>query len=206
MGADGFIVVGFTTPSPSFTIEEEAEAVAMFLEVIDFFHIRKKESSLAYTRRLIECIPARFHKRLILHSHYSLAEEFELGGVHNIDSVSCHSLEEVEQSFTEFTDRKSDSLSIKYAFLSPVFDSISKSGYRSKFHLKDSELIDTVSRYPVVALGGVTPEHFTILFDSKFAGAALLGYLWSPKLSLEEKIDALKKKLLQVRGGQLLYK
>ena len=66
-----------------------------------------------------------------------------------------------------------------YVFLSPVFDSISKTGYAAAFP-DGAELSDRLicSRYPVYALGGVTRERLEEVHALGFAGAALLGAVW----------------------------
>ena len=63
-----------------------------------------------------------------------------------------------------------------YVTLSPIFDSISKMGYVSKFRL--DELPAALAGKRVVALGGVTPEAFPALREAGFIGAAMLGWLW----------------------------
>ncbi len=67
---------------------------------------------------------------------------------------------------------------VDYAFLSPIFDSISKAGYNSHFEEQvlrkyaDQGLLDNV-----VALGGIDGENVVKVRDLGFAGAAFLGYL-----------------------------
>ena len=77
-------------------------------------------------------------------------------------SRSCHSLEEASSPAA-------------YRFLSPVFDSISKTGYRAAFDL--GSLRGKVDE-TFVALGGVTPDRLPLLADIGFGGAAFLGYIW----------------------------
>lgn len=203
VGKSNFLTIGITLPGSFVDVMKEVDIISAMLEsnAIDLFHIRKPDSTADYTRKLIEGIDRQLHNRLILHSHYVIYDEFEFGGWHykpsclqelpkqksefptQILSRSCHSKEELEADSEPFT----------YSFLSPIFDSISKEGYASNFSLDDDELKNLNSRFPVIALGGVTPDKFTNLFDMKFAGAALLGYLWSPNLSTDEIIRNLKK-------------
>ena len=60
-----------------------------------------------------------------------------------------------------------------------VFDSISKQGYAAAFADR-AELASCLatSRYPVLALGGVTPARLAEVAELGFAGAALLGGVW----------------------------
>lgn len=65
-----------------------------------------------------------------------------------------------------------------YLTLSPIYDSISKEGYKSSFERKDLE--NEIRNLPidVIALGGVTPDKFEELKAIGFAGAAMLGYFF----------------------------
>ena len=68
-----------------------------------------------------------------------------------------------------------------YVFLSPIFDSISKKGYKHSFFNKDLEEagINGIINERVVALGGVTPEYIPQLRAWNFGGAAFLGDIWN---------------------------
>lgn len=144
-----------------------------------YVHLRHPGASLRDMRNLIEAIPARLHPRLKLHGHFDLLHSFNIGGVHlnsrcpsappgyrgNI-SCSCHSIEELK------------GLSgMEYATLSPIFDSISKHGYRAKFTPDDLRRLDDVTNVPVIALGGITPERVDALAGYNFSGYAVLGAL-----------------------------
>lgn len=169
--------------APEF-VRGEAETIRRLLDAgIDRLHLRKPASEEGAMRRLIESLPAALYPRLSLHDHLPLAAEYGLGGVHlngrnpeapagftGLRSRSCHSFEELTACATT-TD---------YRFLSPIFDSISKSGYRSAF---DEEALRRAARQGVIdartlALGGVEPERLPLLRDVGFGGAALLGSIW----------------------------
>ena len=202
-----FTIIGLTTPDVWDSTEEEAEAITGYLSnnpycgyqdrsnewpAIDFMHIRKIDTDPSYVRELLRLIPSALHCRLTLHSHPEVLHEFKFGGLHLKNGVnfnegegkmrisrSCHSLEEF---------LKMEGPECSYSFLSPIFDSISKEGYNSKFSLSDQSLLETVDSHNIIALGGVTPDDFQKLYAAKFAGAALLGYLWSPKTEIAAKI------------------
>jgi thiamine-phosphate pyrophosphorylase len=72
---------------------------------------------------------------------------------------------------------------LDYCFLSPVFDSISKSGYTSAGFLaaekrQGLERALKEAPLPVLALGGVGPGCLGELRAAGFAGAAVLGAVW----------------------------
>lgn len=127
-----------------------------------------------------------------LHDHFNLATEMGMGGIHinrrnwivpdhfnGLISRSSHSIKELA------ADTSSD-----YVFLSPIFDSISKSGYMSGFSKNElSEAsTDGVIGECTVALGGITPERLPYLSDLGFGGAAFLGYIWHGN-NADERFD-----------------
>lgn len=173
--------------SPRF-LPDEGERIAVLLAEGNFWrvHVRKPEASADDLRRLLSTIPAWCYPRLVLHDHHELCGEYCVGGLHlnrrNPDapkfarssglslSYSCHSLSEVEL-------RKSK---MNYVFLSPIFDSISKRGYRSKFSLSELQkaAAEGIIDSKVVALGGITKDNLPLLQSLHFGGAAMLGAIW----------------------------
>ena len=155
----------------------------LFRNGLEVLHLRKPYSSIDDTARLIKSIDAPFHQRIVLHDNYSLTEMFDIRGVHLNKrntvapdkeklsvSCSCHSFGDI------VTYHGCD-----YVFLSPVFDSISKTGYNSRFtseqlcKAKDEGIISE----KVMALGGVTLENIPLVRQYGFGGVVVLGALWS---------------------------
>lgn len=174
-------------------IEDEAEKITRLLKAgIDYVHIRKPGYTLREVRDLIEDIPYPLRRRLRLHGHFELLNDMNLGGVHlnhrnpeapaNAASItaSCHTLREINES-----DR------FDYVTLSPIFDSISKEGYCSRFN--PDAISGEIRGKKVIALGGVRPESFNMLKQKGFYGAALLGYIWQG--DFEERLSHLSEYL-----------
>lgn len=145
-------------------------------------HMRKPGYSQSELRALLEALPPEVRGKVRLHDHFELCREYAVQGVHlnqrnptppaGIHSVSagCHSLSELQEK----------KAGCEYVFLSPIFDSISKQGYKSNF---SPELLENAARNGVIdkqvfALGGVRAEHFPLLRHWGFGGAALLGEIW----------------------------
>lgn len=151
-------------------------------EKVDIVHLRKPAWSKAEMEALINAIPSDLHSRLKLHDHFSLLNRYDLGGVHlnsrnpvppaNAKSVSksLHSIEELVETCGTCYD---------YVTLSPIFDSISKPGYRSPFPQDLSLLTPLLTGKNVVALGGVTPDKLPLLESVGFHGGAMMGALWN---------------------------
>ena len=197
----------------------EAEAVTALLEAGAWrVHVRKPAAGSDSIARLLEHIPAALYSRISLHDHHELAARFGVGGVHlnsrnpsvpdgfgGMVSRSCHSISELSQ-YGPVCD---------YMFLSPVFDSISKSGYTSRFSLEEirrrivagsdvaTARMDVMSSDGncrsvdwgrVFALGGVCPDNIRLLEEAGFGGAAVLGYIWEP-FRLDHDCAALSERL-----------
>lgn len=172
--------------TPELPHEHEIEFISRILDAgFDYVHLRKPDYTLPQLREYISAIPAQHHNRLKLHSHFSLASEFNVAGLHlnqrcNIVpqglpntlrlSRSCHAASELNNLGK-----------YEYVFLSPIFNSISKRGYSSRF--SQGDLIE-IFKQPdthdkIVALGGIMPGHLVQLNNLGFAGAAFLGFLFN---------------------------
>ena len=163
--------------------EGESDALnSLFDNGMELLHLRKPKASETETAHLIEQIRQKYHHRIVIHDHFSLATEFHLKGIHlnhrnphipnhfqGTKSLSCHALDELAQH-----------PEMDYLFLSPIFDSISKDNYMSSFPesllytLKENGVIHE----KIIALGGVNPQNVCKVKDYGFGGAAVLGGLW----------------------------
>lgn len=184
----------------------ETDCIARLSEAgAEYLHLRKPGCSETQMRDLIERIPPRYRRRLIVHRHFGLAKEYGLKGIHLSSSHenipegfegmtigrSCHTVEEASR-FGKICD---------YVFLSPIFDSISKQGYRSAFSLEKLSVAfrDGSLGKNVMALGGIDDTNIVKVAETGFAGAALLGYIWGKheiweKNDIPEKHDIPEKK------------
>lgn len=150
----------------------------------DIVHLRKPDVDIDYCRNLLERLTPSERRRIVIHDHYSLYDEFALRGIHlnrnfatypphyrGTHTRSCHTLDEVVRYKDE----------CDYLFLSPIFDSISKRGYSSKF--SHDELLSAsragIIDNRVIALGGVTPDKIDYLKSLHFGGIAMMGALSS---------------------------
>lgn len=165
----------------------EATAVAALLDCgWDRVHLRHPGASRRDMINLLEQIPQRLHDRLVLHGHFDLVNEFNLGGLHlnhrcptppalysGAVSRSCHTIDEIKEC-------EKDGRHYAYVTLSPIFDSISKAGYTSRFDDAELKKLREIKDIPVIALGGVTFDRIQQLSNYNFSGFAMLGSLpWS---------------------------
>ena len=180
--------------TPTYFVEEDQIITALFEEGLDILHLRKPNLPAVYAERLLTLIPEKFHKRIVIHDHFYLKEEYKLKGIHLSNrnpiapdeytghiSASCHTFDEV----------KVDKKSCDYVFLSPIFNSISKEGYKSHFTEEDirNAVKEGIIDRKVIALGGINDENIMYIKDFGFGGAAVLGSLWNRFRRLKELTD-----------------
>ncbi len=172
----------------------ETELVSQLLENHKFtFHLRKPGASFEEYKNYLSEIPENLHGQIMLHGAYDLIHEFDVKGLHfstknrhlkssfdgRLCSTSSHSLQEAEELDKEYN----------YQFLSPVFPSISKPGYKGELDL--AEVQNYLQRQrpgKIVALGGVTEKHLEKLNRMGFDGVALLGRIWGNNPSTDKNI------------------
>ena len=171
-----FLVIGITQP---YFFKDEARQINSLLEEkkAHYIHLRKPGSSYGEMENLIQDIKPEFHPFLKLHDHFSLIEKFELGGIHlnSRNPVAFPNAAQISKSIHHPAEIK-DTEDLNYFFLSPIFDSISKKGYKAAFN--PEELPSFISGKRAIALGGVTPDKFLMLKNLGFYGGALLSYFF----------------------------
>ncbi|MCD6018870.1 MAG: thiamine monophosphate synthase [Bacteroidetes bacterium] len=191
------MVIVISSPTP---VTKEASLInQLFDEGLPVFHLRKPDSSSQELVLLLQEIDSIHHSKIALHSHHYLAKSFGINRLHyteasrkqlthvdfseneNTLSTSVHSVED----FTNLSEHFS------YAFLSPVFNSISKPDYEAKpFDLSELSKNKTTK---LIALGGIDETNCGKAYEMGFDGIALLGAIWNS----EDKINAFKNILSQ---------
>ena len=167
----------------------------LFTNGLQRLHLRKPSFSLNDTRHYIREIDEQYHSRIVLNGCFELMDEFMLGGVHlnskvrndrskmkKVVNVPPH---EISTSFHSWQEIKEDLFPYGYVFISPVFDSISKKGYKAGIDLLGANEIKREcvlgNRYcpDIIGLGGVGVEQIVPLKEKGFDGAAVLGGIWT---------------------------
>lgn len=180
------MIIVITNPKP--ITNEHSIINQIFSNGLDVLHLRKKEFTELQLREYIEAIPKNYYSRIKLHSHYHLANEYGLRGIHTsstaqqregVVSKSFHSLEEIAKNRDV----------IEYGFLSPIFDSISKEGYKKEFDFEEIRDYLATCSQKIIALGGVDEDKIEILKELNFSGIALLGAIWQSENPIEKFIQ-----------------
>lgn len=184
--------------------KHEAEVINHLFEMgLQHFHLRKPNWSTEEIRNLLESVRPTFFHRIVIHDQFQLAVDLGLGGIHftsntkdqmqewlsfeGSQSTSCHSLGELH----ELQDQ------IDYAFLSPIFPSISKQGYHVNFDFDELEnFLGKYNKAEVIALGGIELEKVQTCRHIGFDGIAALGSIWQEgktQTKLADRFMKLKK-------------
>jgi thiamine-phosphate pyrophosphorylase len=174
--------------NPSFVANEISNIASLFEEGLSLLHIRKPDFSEMEMAQFIHQIKLELRSKLVLHNHHELAEDFGIIRIHFSEkdrrnsvnyparfSKSCryatstHSIEDFNVLENDF----------EYAFLSPVFKSISKENYYPKENLFAALKSRTNHSTKCIALGGIDSENIKKTLENGFDDVALLGTIWN---------------------------
>lgn len=190
-----FILYPTKNISPQMIVISNPTAIAneinvihsLFEEGLQLFHIRKPEYSLREMVSFIAQVNPEFRPQLVLHSHHELIEKFKINRIHfteekrkTIDLKEYRNrniqLSTATHSIADFNALAPD---FEYAFLSPVYPSISKKGYLPKENLFETIKTRTNTKTKLVALGGISSENTATTLTNGFDNIALLGTIWN---------------------------
>lgn len=188
--------------TPYFFVEEHQILNALFDEGLDILHMRKPNTEPVYSERLLTLISENYRKRIVVHDHFYLKNEYGLKGIHlnhrNPElppkykghiSCSCHTADEI----------MAHKRSCNYVFLSPIFNNAnieSETSHLSQALLRDMAQRKVIDR-KVMALGGVNLDNMQRVKDLGFGGAVVLGDIWN-RFSLHSAQD-FKSLIIQFR-------
>ncbi len=187
--------------SSSQSVRSEIRKLVELFELgLKQFHVRKPDFTDFDMMNYLSQIPEKYRTRLVLHSHYHLAESFHLKGIQvgknrlqegllyqgqfQYFGYSAHTFEEIEEHQQTFS----------HFFISPVFDSISKENYRSSFDVSElSDFLVKHSQLNIIALGGIDNQSIKRIKSVGFKGFAVLGTIWQSKNLSEVFRELLKE-------------
>ena len=186
-----FKIIVVSTPDH---VANEADAIQGLIDDgFETIHLRKPDWTKVELLALIKQIKPSNYKKLVIHQHYDLIEKYNLKGIHftekyrnELSDIQIKGLATVlkrrgmtlSTSFHNFDDLNEQGKYFDYAFLSPVFDSISKQAYQSKFSLETLKkgFAQIQTKTAVYALGGINAENVHLLVGVGFEGIATGNY------------------------------
>ena len=167
--------------TPFFFIEEHQILTALFDEGLEALHLRKPGTEPILSERLLSLIPDTYRRRIVVHDHFYLKEEYGLRGIHlnqrNPElpvnykghiSCTCYSFDEVAQR-----KRMMD-----YVLLSRVLPEAGDAPRFTPDALRKQVELGLIDR-KVYAQGNIGLDNVAEIKACGFAGAVLFGDIWS---------------------------
>ncbi|UIR56900.1 thiamine phosphate synthase [Sphingobacterium sp. SRCM116780] len=157
----------------------------LFQAGLELLHIRKYTYSALEMYGYISAIDESFRNRLVLHTHHELAQKTAVNRLHfnerdrvagkqnsytkdYILSTSVHSMDDFNALDQQWS----------YAFLSPMFTSISKPGYGQNNSVQTDLHLRKNNQVQLIGLGGIREDNISLLLNNGVDGVALLGTIW----------------------------
>ncbi len=169
---------------PTFFVEEDKILEALFDEGLDDLHIYKPGASPVYVERLLSLLPDSTHRRITVHDHYYLKEEFGLAGIH-LDSPTAIKPSGYKGNFSRSCNDigllKESKKKARYVLLHNIFDSLSEPQNKASFSPTELQMASyhgLIDKH-VYAMGGLTADHIRMIRDMGFGGIVICGDLWN---------------------------
>lgn len=170
-------------------VNDEAEIINnLFSEGMNIFHLRKPSDSIDKVEALLEGINPEYYPKISLHQYHEMASRYGIKRLH-YNKKSRHIAKEEDLAHwkkdkyllsTSVHSIKSYNALLEYfdySFVGPIFDSISKTGYKSGFD-KETDVLEDKGAIKMIAIGGVNFENMIRALEMGFDGVAVLGIIW----------------------------
>ena len=168
----------------TFFVEEDKILTTLFEEGMDNLHLYKPDSEPVYSERLLTLLSEDYYRKITVHDHFYLRDEFGLMGIHLSKrhpqapasyngpvTRTCYDLQSVvEQKPT-----------CEYVLLRNIFDSISENENKASFTPDElrSAARQGIIDQRVIAEGGVCLDNIEQVREWGFGGVAIRGDLWN---------------------------
>ena len=168
----------------TFFVEEDKILSSLFDEGLDNLHLFKPGSSPMYSERLLTLLPEDYYRKITVHDHYYLKQEYDLAGIH-IDDPSAPVPEgykgKYSRTCTDLAQLKDMKKKSQYVFLKNIFDCIEFKEEKSSFTLNQLELAakEGLIDKKVYAMGGMSLENIKVAKALGFGGVVICGDLWN---------------------------
>ncbi|WPU92094.1 thiamine phosphate synthase [Mucilaginibacter sabulilitoris] len=176
-------------------IPNEAGIINQLFEAgLTRLHVRKPGYGGKQVAALLTQIDEPYRHYIALHQHHALAQDFGIERLHyteqeriNTDAGKLAAQNKQGYILSTSIHNMAALPSLKWfdnAFLSPVFNSISKPGYMT--NLAESFYLDNQGKnLNVIALGGIDISNINKIKAMNFDGVAVLGTIWNePQIAL----------------------
>jgi thiamine-phosphate pyrophosphorylase len=185
-------MIVITNPIP---ITNEIDTIhALFESNLELLHIRKPYFSDSEMKQFLSGIHQNYSSRLVMHSHHHLVEEFKIKRIHISESkrkviqllpkntpFDSYKTKEFHLSTSVHSIEDFNTLDkiFEYAFISPIYPSISKENYYSEINWLEAINHRTNYTTKLIALGGIESNKVEKTLKIGFDNVAILGTIWN---------------------------
>ena len=168
----------------TFFVEEDKILSSLFDEGLDDLHLFKPGSSPMYSERLLTLLPEDYYRKITVHDHFYLKQEYDLAGIHldnPTDNLPDGYKGKFSRTCTDLSQLKEMKKKSQYVFLKNIFDCIEFKEEKSSFSLQQLEMAagNGLIDKKVYALGGMSLENIKIAKALGFGGVVICGDLWN---------------------------
>lgn len=181
-------------------VEDEWNTIKELFDMgLPTLHVRKPGWTNAQLKNWLDGIDEAYYPYLSIHGDKQLGEVHHLGGFHLRSNQPVEEgaqwkgrLSKSFHEWSELDEKTNDQLD--YAFLSPVFDSLSKVNYQARWSEETLKRERNKRQLPfqLFALGGVSFEKLDQIKRLGFDGAAILGSVWKHERRID-RVNAFKE-------------
>ena len=177
----------------TFFVEEDKILATLFDEGMDNLHLYKPGSSPLYSERLLTLLPEECYRKITVHDHFYLQNEYHLAGIH-LDIPGSPVPEgykgRVSRTCTDLLKLKEMRRKSEYVFLKNVFGDFDSDSNEPAFtltRLEEAAANGLLDRH-VYALGGATLENIRTAKELGFGGIVIRDDLWN-KFDIQSQTD-----------------
>ena len=123
----------------TFFVEEDKILSSLFDEGLDDLHLFKPGSSPMYSERLLTLLPEDYYRKITVHDHFYLKQEYDLAGIHldnPTDNLPDGYKGKFSRTCTDLSQLKEMKKKSQYVFLKNIFDCIEFKEEKSSFSLQ----------------------------------------------------------------------
>lgn len=152
----------------------------LFEQGIDRYHVRRPEASFEKMINCLNRVRKEHRNKVSIHSHHELKSTYVPCGIHHTSNSAFDTTFKGTQSksFHSIEEIKNNKHPYNFGFLSPIFPSISKTGYQADFNENELQKLNEENLFPLYALGGISHETAKKAKRLGFAGVVLFGTIW----------------------------
>lgn len=177
----------------TFFVEEDKILATLFDEGMNDLHLYKPGSSPLYSERLLTLLPEECYRKITVHDHFYLKNEYRLAGIHldNPDTPVPQGYKgKVSRTCSDLSALKELKKKSSYVFLKNIFDCIEFKDEKANFTLPELEraAADGLIDRHVYALGGMGLDNIGVARQLGFGGIVVCGDLWN-RFDIQSQTD-----------------